>query len=122
MKRPKRPVVAVSIRGSIARLAVVDNGSAYTTTDLVEIARATGAHPRLVVGAVLVPARSLPDVEALARVRGVVVQRRKGSTTTEAMTFRPAARSGVDDQAEPTHACAGAVCRTAGCHRTRRSA
>lgn len=114
MKRPPRPVIVAAVTGSVARLVAVDNG-ALTTADVADLVRAAGVQPRQTAGAVLVPARSLPDVEALARVRRVVFQRRKGAPTAEGPAFRPAARPGIDDAPEPVHACAGAVCRVPRC-------
>ncbi len=113
MTLPPRPVVAVKVTGALARCVVVDNGAAYSTTDLVDLARAAGLEPRQTRGAVLLPARSLPTLEAAAMVRRVIVQLRKSATTEDAPTFQPTTRVGID--VEPLHACAHDHCRVPGC-------
>ena len=118
MTLPPRPVVAVTIAGALARCTVITNGAAYTTADLVDLARSAGLDPRQTRGAVLLPARALPTLEAAATVRRVIVQRRKSATTTDDLpTFQPAARVGIDT--EPTHACARDHCRVPGCRHER---
>ena len=114
MKRPPRPVVIVTVAGRLARLTVAANGSGYTLRDVVELARVAGIDARSARGAVLVPVRSLPDLEALARLRSVVIHRRR---PREALaTVAPeVAGSVVDDGPEPVHACARDACRVPRC-------
>lgn len=123
MRRPARPVVVVARSGGALRLRVADNGAAYSLEQLVDlVTTATGAPPRVAREAAFITAAGLADVEALAKFRGVVVSRTRSvgrDRTPEAVpTFRPQARSGIDDGPEPTHSCAGAICRTKGCHRS----
>lgn len=113
MTRLPRAVVTVATSGSHARLTVVANGAPYTVDDLLDLARAAGLEPRRARGVVLVPLRRLPDVEAMAKVRRVILQRKKGATTEAASPFQPPARIGVD--VEPVHGCARGACRVPGC-------
>lgn len=116
MKLPPRPVVVVSVTGTIARCTIAPNGSTYTLGELVDLAQRAGLEPRRVRQAVLLPARALPTLEAAARVRRVILQRRKTSTTEDVPTFQPTARLGIETEAEPVHGCAREHCRTKGCH------
>lgn len=118
--RTPRPVVVVAIQGRVVRLAVIDNGAAYTYLDVAELCRTAGLEPRVSRGAVVIGLSSLPDLEALARIRGVVVQRRRPKPAPP-LAFQPTSRPGVDDGPEPIHACAREHCRVRGC-RYRRSA
>lgn len=121
MRRPPRNVVLVSTSGRVARLAPVANGSGYSIDDVLALATSAGIDARRARGAVIVGASALPTFEAVARTRRVVLTHRKRATTEEPIRFQPWARPVIDDQAEPVHGCAGAICRTRGCHRARRA-
>lgn len=72
----RRAVVLAGIRGRVVRLVPVDNGSGTVLADVVALARAAALDPRVANGGALLPLRSLPDFEAMAETRGVVVVRR----------------------------------------------
>lgn len=123
MKIPPRPVVVVTVQGRTVRLTVANNGAAFTVDDVAQLARLAGLEPRVVrASLVVLPLSALPDFEAAAKVRRVVVQRRRGSAPAAPLTFQPSARQGVDEGPEPVHACARDACRTPGCRHVRRSA
>lgn len=75
--RPPRFVIVADVRGMVARLTVAANGSGRTTSDVASLARAAALEPRIARGAVLLPLRQLPDLEALCEWSGVIVQRRQ---------------------------------------------
>jgi hypothetical protein len=72
----RRAVVFADIRGRVARLVPIDNGSGYVLADVVALARAAALEPRVSNGAALLSLRSLPDFEAMAELKRVVVIRR----------------------------------------------
>jgi len=72
----RRAVVLAGIRGRVVRLVPVDNGSGTVLADVVALAHAAALEPRVANGAALLPLRLLPDFEAMAETRGVVVVRR----------------------------------------------
>lgn len=119
MKRPPRPVVVVAVRGLSARLSLAMNGSAYSLGDVVNLATDAGLEPRRVRGGVLVGVSGLRRLEELARIRGVILQRTKSSTTETVPAFQPPARIGIDDGPEPLHGCARRECRVPGCRHGR---
>ncbi len=70
-----RAVVVASIRGRIVTLRPADNGSGFTSSDVVALATAAALLPRVTKGGVVIGLSMLPDFEAMAESRRVVVQR-----------------------------------------------
>ncbi|MGE3813490.1 MAG: hypothetical protein AB7I24_18270 [Candidatus Nanopelagicales bacterium] len=107
-----RTVISAAVRGRTAALRPVRGCERADIVDLV--ARAGITDYRRTTGSVIVGASRLPDVEAVARMLGVVVVRTKTSSSDgPAMSVlvvapSPPAVAGV-------HACAGPVCRVPGC-------
>jgi hypothetical protein len=69
-----RAVVAARVSGRLARLWAPP-GSLATTDTIADLVRRACIDGRRVRGGVLIPARALPDVEAMAELARVVVVR-----------------------------------------------
>ena len=78
----RRQVVLAVITGRTVRLEPVDNGAGLTTMRIRALATAAAIEPRCTARSTLIGLRRLPDFEAMAELRGVVVQRIDRTTTT----------------------------------------
>jgi len=75
MKRSPRVVIVATVTGRTVGLKSVTNGSAFGPADVRRLALDAGLDPRTTPSSVVIGLSRLPDLEALAEFRGIVVQR-----------------------------------------------
>jgi hypothetical protein len=79
-RRHARAVVVADVRRRVVALRAVDNGSGFGFADVGRLVLSAGVTPRAAGSGYLIGLSELPDVEALAEYRGVVVQRTGDNT------------------------------------------
>jgi len=75
MKRAARPVILATVTGRSVALRAVDNGSGLDLAGVRRLALDAGLEPQGTARSCFLGLSSLPDLEALAEYRGIVVQR-----------------------------------------------
>ena len=75
MKRPARVVIIATVTGRTVSLKSVRNGSGYGPAEVRRLAVDAGLDPRTTPSSCYIGLSALPDLEALAEFRGIVVQR-----------------------------------------------
>ena len=75
MRRTPRVVILATVTGRTVGLKSVTNGAGFGPADVRRLAVDAALDPRTTPSSVVIGLSRLPDLEALAEYRGIVVQR-----------------------------------------------